>query len=362
MRSLEEVVPCFGMITVQLAYGGANILCKLALARGLSYLVFTVYRHLLAMAILGPLAYVLERKRRPALSLSILAKIFMLALFGTTIHQNVYYAGLSYTSPTVASALGSVIPALTFILALMLKLEKVTIGSAKGWAKIIGAVVCISGALLFTFWKGHLLGGLVKHPLILVGTKGSGQGPQRGKDDWIKGSLLILTSNIAFSAWLILQAMIYEVYPARLSMTALICFFASLQSSVLGLIFERCKSSWRMGWNIQMLTIVYCGTVISCLVYYLQTFCISKKGPVFAAMFSPLILIIVGAFSAFFLAERLYMGSLIGAVLIILGLYGVLWGKSKDFDENGETKMIAEKTTQTLDAKNCISSSDCHNV
>ena len=43
-------------------------------------------------------------------------------MFGTTIHQNVYYAGLEYTSPTVASALGSVIPALTFTLAVLLRL------------------------------------------------------------------------------------------------------------------------------------------------------------------------------------------------------------------------------------------------
>lgn len=64
--------------------------------------------------------------------------------------------------------------------------------------------------------------------------------------------------------------------------------------------------------------------------YYLQTWCISHKGPVFVAMFSPLLVVIVGLFSAFAFAERLHLGSLIGTGLIVVGLYCVLWGKRQD--------------------------------
>lgn len=158
MSSMRSFTPYLGMALVQLAYGGSSILGKLALEQGHSYIVFTVYRHLIAVAILGPLAYVLERslalaslpacnivrllikifacsecwciqwitcicrKQRQPLSLPILMKIFVLALFGTTINQNVYYAGLDYTTPTAASALTSVVPALTFALAVLLRL------------------------------------------------------------------------------------------------------------------------------------------------------------------------------------------------------------------------------------------------
>ncbi|XP_050150578.1 WAT1-related protein At1g21890-like [Malus sylvestris] len=72
------------------------------------------------------------------------------------------------------------------------------------------------------------------------------------------------------------------------------------------------------------------GVVISALAYYLQAWCISHKGPVFAAMFSPLQVITVAMFSAIAVAERLHFGSLIGALLIIVGLYCVLWGKRKN--------------------------------
>lgn len=88
---------------------------------------------------------------------------------------------------------------------LLNRMEEVEIRSTKGRAKLLGALVCISGALLFTFWKGHPLKGLAKQPLIAVQSKGSSHGSRHYKDDWIKGSFLILISQVAFSAWLILQ-------------------------------------------------------------------------------------------------------------------------------------------------------------
>lgn len=327
-------MPYAAMVLVQLAYGGSNILMKIALEEGLNPLVFVVYRHIIAMFLLGPLAYVLERKQRPSLSFSVIMKIFVLASLGTTIHLNVYYAGLAYTSPTVASALSNVIPSLTFIMALLLGMERVSIGTARGQAKVLGTLTCIGGSLIFTFWKGgYLFKAFVDRPLIDIydtTTKGSANDSTHGKENWIKGSALILTSYIAWSAWLILQSMVYKIYPARLSMNVLICFFASFQSSILALLFARNRNLWRLEWNTQLLTIIYCGVVISAVVYYLQTWCISKNGPVFAAMFSPLLLVLVGIFSAIAFGEQLHLRSLIGAVLIIVGLYCVLWGKGID--------------------------------
>ncbi|ONK76251.1 uncharacterized protein A4U43_C03F25610 [Asparagus officinalis] len=352
MSSMKAIAPYLGMIVSQLAYGGANILGKLAIERGLSYPVLIVYRHLIAMTIFGPLSYVLERNQRPPLSLSILMKIFVLTLFGATIHLNVFYLGLDYTPPTAASALSCAIPALTFTLAVLFRMEEVKIKNAKGRAKIIGALVCITGALLFTFWQGPLLLGFVKRPLFIVQGKNFGHGSKHYKDDWIKGSVLIFIANATFSVWFILQAKVYEVYPATLSMNALICFFASLQSATLALIFDRNASSWKLEWNIQLITIIYSGIVISGLSYYLQTSCISKRGPVFAAMFSPLNLVLVALFSAFFFAERLHLSSLIGAFAIISGLYMVLWGKSKDRD--------GKESDEELQIRFLSSSTECN--
>ncbi|PRQ16786.1 putative EamA domain-containing protein [Rosa chinensis] len=314
------------MILVQLAYGGSSVLVKLSLEEGLKPVVFVVYRHVMAMFLLAPFAYFLEKKQRPSISFSIAAKVFVLTLFGTTIHLNVYYTGLAYTSPTVACALSNVVPSLTFAMAVLLRMENLNIKSARGQAKVVGTLLCIGGSLMFTFWKGYLFQGFVEKPLISVYSTEL----KHGNENWIKGSGLILTSHIVWCSWLILQAVVCKVYPAPLSLTTLICFFASLQSSIVALFFARDQASWRLDSNVQLLTIAYSGFVSSALVYYLQTWCISYKGPVFTAMFSPLQVIIVALFSAFAFAERLHVGSLIGAFLIIVGLYCFLWGKKKD--------------------------------
>ncbi|CAL2234763.1 unnamed protein product [Prunus armeniaca] len=156
------------MVLVQLIYGGSNILIKFSLAEGLNPIVFVVYRGI--------------RKQRPSLSFSVAAKIFVLALFGTTIYLNVYYAGLAYTSPTVACALSNVIPSLTFLMAVLLGLEKLKIRTARGQAKVAGTLFCIGGSLVFTFWKGgYLFKGFVN---ISVGEM------RHVKENWIKGLFL----------------------------------------------------------------------------------------------------------------------------------------------------------------------------
>ncbi|KAL5551192.1 hypothetical protein UlMin_001368 [Ulmus minor] len=242
------------MVIVQLAYGGSNILIKISLAKGLNQLVLVVYRHIIAMLLLGPFAFALERKQRPTLSISVVSKIFVLASLGTTIHLNLYYAGLALTSPTVAIALSNIIPSLTFVLAQLLRMEKVNIRSTRGQAKVVGTLLCIVGSLMFTFWKGGLLlKGFVEKPLVNIHGDSTSH-----RDNWIKGSALILISYVAWSSWLILQAVVSKVYPAQLSLNMMICFFASLQSGLLALFLARNPTSWRLQWDVQLLTIVYC--------------------------------------------------------------------------------------------------------
>ncbi|KAK9199834.1 hypothetical protein WN944_015027 [Citrus x changshan-huyou] len=321
--NMKAYIPYMAIIFNQFAFAGSNILMKIALERGLNQLVFVVYRHVIAMFLLGPFAYVLERKQRPKPSFAVMAKIFVLALLGATIHINVYYIGMDYVSPTVATALGNVVPSFT--------MEKVKITSGRGRAKVLGTIICVGGSLLFTLWRsGYLFKSVVEKPLINIYHNNADHLRYHGKENWIKGSALILTSHIALSSWLILQAKVFKEYPAPLSMNTLICFFASLQTSFLALFFGRDPTIWKLDWNVQFLTVMYCGVLNSALVYYLQTWCISVKGPVFTVMFIPVQLVIVALFSTIAFAERLHLSSLTGAFFIVAGLYCVLWGKRKD--------------------------------
>ncbi|CAN6210767.1 unnamed protein product, partial [Urochloa humidicola] len=66
------------------------------------------------------------------------------------------------------------------------------------------------------------------------------------------------------------------------------------------------------------------------VVFYLQSWCISMRGPLYSAMFTPLCTVLTTALSAIVLHEELHIGSLLGAVAVVAGLYVVLWGKAED--------------------------------
>ena len=72
------------------------------------------------------------------------------------------------------------------------------------------------------------------------------------------------------------------------------------------------------------------GLVVTGVSFYLQAWCIEKRGPVFLAMSNPLGLLLTIFCSSFFLGEIVRLGSLLGSGLLVGGLYSVLWGKSKD--------------------------------
>ncbi|KAJ0028039.1 hypothetical protein Pint_36478 [Pistacia integerrima] len=60
---------------------------------------------------------------------------------------------------------------------------------------------------------------------------------------------------------------------------------------------------------------------------YLQTLVIREKDPVFMTAFRPLATVIVAVMGLLILGEELYLGSIVGSVLIVLGLYAILWQK-----------------------------------
>ncbi|RVW32401.1 WAT1-related protein [Vitis vinifera] len=83
--------------------------------------------------------------------------------------------------------------------------------------------------------------------------------------------------------------------------------------------------------------------------YFLQAWCISRRGPLFSAMFNPLCTVIVTILDPLSIHEELYIGSLVGAVAVIIGLYVVLWGKAKDLEES---QTVSNPELQNNEAKN----------
>ncbi|MFS7961473.1 putative EamA domain-containing protein [Helianthus anomalus] len=67
------------------------------------------------------------------------------------------------------------------------------------------------------------------------------------------------------------------------------------------------------------------------------------RGPVFVSAFNPLGLVFVAILGSTILAEKLNLGSVLGAVIIVFGLYLVLWGKCKDQNQQHQESSIAQQ-------------------
>jgi len=331
-KLIEKSKPYVAMISLQFGYAGMSIISKVSFNRGMNHFVLVVYRNAAATVVLAPFAFFIERKVRPKLTFPIFCQIFVLGLLGPVIDQNFYCMGLKLTSPTYESALSNVLPAMTFVMALLFRMERVNIKELRSQAKIVGTIVCVGGAMVMTLYKGPTVPMLWSAHRQSHQTASSGTSAASDIDNknWIMGSLLIIASTLSWSSLFILQAAVLKKYSAQLSLATLICFLGTLQATVLSLAVVRDSSKWALGWDINLLTAVYSGVMASAIAYYLQGLCMRLKGPVFATAFSPLSVIIIAIMGSIILSEKILLGSVVGGVMIAIGLYAVLWGKVKD--------------------------------
>ncbi|KAJ8500467.1 hypothetical protein OPV22_011019 [Ensete ventricosum] len=328
-KSFHKCKPYVAMISLQFGYAGMNIITKVSLNHGMSHYVLVVYRHAFATLSIAPFALLLERKVRPKMTFSIFMQIFVLGLLGPVIDQNFYYAGLKFTSPTFSCAMSNMLPAMTFVLAVICRMEKVHLKKVRCQAKVMGTLVTVGGAMLMTLYKGPIMDmAWTKHAQLQHANV-----PAAADKDWLKGCIFLIIATLAWASLFILQAATLKKYDAPLSLTSLICFMGTLQAIAVTLVMEHKPSVWSIGFDMNLLAAAYAGIVTSSIAYYVQGLVIQDKGPVFASAFSPLMMIIVAIMGSFILAEKIYLGGVVGAALIVAGLYFVLWGKHKEYKE-----------------------------
>ncbi|XP_050209813.1 WAT1-related protein At1g68170-like [Mercurialis annua] len=349
---VDGLKPMLVMVVVQIAYAGTNVLFKLAASDGMSLRIIVAYRYIFATAFMLPLALIFERKNRAKLTWTILFQAFLCGLFGGSLSQNMYLGSLVLTSATFATAMFNLVPAFTFILAISFRLEKVGIRSLAGKAKVMGTLLGIGGAMLLTFYKGseiniwktniNLLNHYQSHKLHLA----------TPNHNHALGALLAVANSFSYAFWLIIQAKMSAKYPNPYSSTALMCLMASVQAVVYALCMEKDWSQWRLGWNIRLLTAAYAGVVVAGMMISLVIWCMRMRGPLFVSVFNPLMLLCTAVAGSILLDEPLHLGSILGATLIVCGLYAVLWGKNVEIKKMSQlvpcTDSIEDKTVEVV--------------
>ncbi|KAM1366243.1 hypothetical protein FF1_044331 [Malus domestica] len=306
-NALHGLKPVLLMVVVQFAFAGVNVLYKLAANDGMNLRILVAYRFIFATAFILPIALFIERKSRPKLTWMVLLQGFLSGLFGGSLSQNLYIESLALTSATFASAIVQLTPAITFILAITFRLENLSLRSPAGKAKMLGTLMGIGGAMLLTFYKGVEFNIWSTHVDLLHSHLASS--PHTDSGNRLLGCLLALGSCFCYATWLIIQAVGFALCK------------------------EREWSQWKLGWNIRLLTAAYSGTMATGLSVTFIALCIRMRGPLFVSVFNPLMLVLVAIVGSLVLDEKLHLGSVLGAVLIVIGLYAVLWGKGKEIEK-----------------------------
>ncbi|KAJ6337424.1 hypothetical protein OIU76_007157 [Salix suchowensis] len=337
---LQKVKPYLAMVSLQFGYAGMYIITMVSLKHGMSHYILAVYRHVVATLVIAPFAFVLERKIRPKLTLPIFLRIMALGFLEPVLDQNLYYLGMKYTSATFASATVNALPAITFIMALIFRLETVNFKKLHSAAKVVGTVITVTGAMVMTLYKGPIIDFIRSHGAAHRGATSNESGSQHR----LTGTLMLLASCCGWAGFFILQSFTLKKYPAELSLTALICMMGMVEGAAVSLVMERDMSAWKIGFDSRLLAAAYSGVVCSGMAYYVQGVVIRKRGPVFVTSFSPLCMIITAALGSIVLSEKIHLGSIIGAIVIVFGLYTVVWGKSKDSASSSALELTNEKS------------------
>ncbi|KAJ4839276.1 hypothetical protein Tsubulata_050011 [Turnera subulata] len=319
---ISDMLPFVAMIAVECTDVGASTLSKAALAKGMSQYVSVVYYNALGTLILLPY-FILRRKQRPPLTCSLLLKFFLLALNGST-GQILFLVAVKLSSPTLSSAMANLAPIFTFLLAVIFGMEALNLRRWTSMAKVLGAIVAVTGALIVTLYQG---------PAILMPAPSSHSNHMLLSSDqsgWALGGFLLAIVMLFSAVWNIFQKYILKKYPDGMTVVFFFTFFITIQSAIFSLILERDPKAWILDHGIETITIVYTAVFGSLFRISIHTWCLHKKGPVYVAMFKPLGIVVAVILSVTFLGDTLHLGSVIGSVIITVGFYSVMWGQIKE--------------------------------
>ncbi|KAK6115794.1 hypothetical protein DH2020_008063 [Rehmannia glutinosa] len=273
----EKVQLHLSMLALQFGYAGFHVVSRAALNMGISKIVFPVYRNILALLLLLPFAYFLEKYDRKS---EIGPKRRDLEGGGDTFLCGGASVITLYKGPTIYSP-------------------------APPLETAAAAAMPAAPALLYQL------------------------GDAKGKS-WTLGCIFLIGHCLSWSGWLVLQAPVLKKYPARLSFTSYQCFFGVIQFLVIAAFMERDPQAWLVHSGAELFSVFYAGVVASGIAFAVQIWCIDRGGPVFVAVYQPVQTLVVAIMTSFLLGEEFYLGGIIGAVLIITGLYLVLWGKNEE--------------------------------
>ncbi|XP_024318079.1 WAT1-related protein At5g07050-like [Brachypodium distachyon] len=290
--------------------------------------VLITYRSLIGAAVVAPMAVICEREMFKKTNLVALGWICISATMGVPLALGLLFYGLRHTTATYAANIINLLPIVTFIVGIVFRAEKLAFHSWPAKIKLMGAVVCVGGTMLLSLFKWKLLHLWPTH--LLKSHDHANAAPASPHRHMIIGTLFLCGSCLSYAVGFSVQARLSRVFRSKYLATTMTCLAGSLQSVAIGLVMTPHKSAWKLEWGLQLFTVLFSGVLGSGVMYVLNLWAISRRGPTYPTMFNSLSLILTTAMDSVLLGTDIYLGSVLGTLLIILGLYTFLWGQAKE--------------------------------
>jgi drug/metabolite transporter (DMT)-like permease len=232
--------------------------------------------------------------------------------------------------------------------------EKVNLLKVEGQTKVGGTLVCVSGAIAMALFRGPALFGgkdaadSVKSVIIdrsqpeLNGWLVSSF-LGLGFDQWHIGVLCLIGNCMCMAAFLAVQAPVLKKYPAYLSVAAYSYFFGASIMITTAILFVREPKDWSLTQS-EVLAVIFAGVFASALNYGLLTWSNKILGAALVSLYNPLQPATSAFLSTIFLGSPIYLGSVLGGILIICGLYMVTWASYREQQTTSAGNEIASSS------------------
>jgi drug/metabolite transporter (DMT)-like permease len=116
------------------------------------------------------------------------------------IDQNLYYLGNKLTSASFSSALVNILPTVTFIMAIILRMEKLRFRSLHSQAKVAGTICTVTGTVLMIMYHGPV----VQFPWAHHADPSAAAAAQSSAT-WLTGTVMIIACCVAWAGFFVLQ-------------------------------------------------------------------------------------------------------------------------------------------------------------
>ncbi|CAN6227127.1 unnamed protein product [Urochloa humidicola] len=341
--SVEAVMLPASMVLVQAFTMGALLLSKLALNVGMEPFVLLAYRNLIGAIIVAPFAFYFDRAMIRKVNLKVVGWLSVSALFGIVLAMGLHYYGLRATTPAYSVDFLNLIPVVTFAMAVLFRLEKLAARTLPGRMKMAGTAICVAGTMLASLYKGRLL--QPPWPTHLLRRHPAATAPAHHRHMAL-GTVYLCGSCLAYALWFIVQVRVARLFPCKYLSTAIACVSGTAQALLIGAAVSPAAASWRLAWNLQLVAVVYSGAFNTGATFCLISWAISRRGPIYPSMFNSLSLVATTVLDSLLLGTVVSVGSLLGTLLIGIGLYAFLWGKGREMQHLQQQQQHADNNKQ----------------